>query len=133
MSKIIEQFINDHNQIITNFKHSLTLQEDPHAFKIALIEIKELLINHLQNEDKELYTELNKIGESNEEVKATIAMFTTDIQFATERFLIFISQLDNDADLTSLSDQYLDLVSLIDRRIDREEIILFKLYEKYCT
>lgn len=132
MSGIVTELKKEHEQIIESFKLILTRNYDPVTYRQMINDIKTLLIMHLKKEDQEIYRKLELVGETNLDVLDTLNTFTTDIKFLTERFLTFVTNLEDDFDPKKCSEQFIEIASLIDRRIDREELILFDLYEKYC-
>lgn len=129
---LIDEFKTEHEQLINHFKQCIAKLDEPQSCKTSLNNIKSLLASHIKKEDHEIYKKLETIAQKNDEVRYILDTFTSDLKVLNDRIFMFIANMSDDTRPEFFSDYFQDLASLVDRRLDREETILFKLYEEHC-
>ena len=130
MSLLINQLKDDHKQIATLLNEVNQLGISSQKGQEKLISAKNLLIAHLQREDKELYPVLHKLALGNNELKSNIAVFAKDMKAITDVALQFFSKYEKGGSGVDFGREYGKLFSALTQRITKEENVLYSEYEK---
>jgi len=130
MSKLIEKFKKEHSLIIENInrvkKHGINTVN---GFKELLSSVKDDITAHMKEEDEEFYPKLRKAAKFSQRLKELLGEFDKDMNEITSYILEFF----NDYTATTGSELAMELekfVTILERRILREETFLFAEFEK---
>jgi len=131
---LIQQLKEEHKQISYSFEEIKEVFKGKNHFSDKIINLKELLINHLKLEDKLLYpkfseskqSEIKKIGEDFQEEMTQISKKV--MNFFTKYELQNILKLKED---TQFKTELEEIISAVKKRLEIEENILFPAFEKY--
>jgi len=131
MTELIRKLVNEHvildKELAEIAKPGITTQEKHKK----ILEAKNRIIKHIEHEDRELYTVLNKKAETDSTLKQTLDIFAAEMKEITEKVFTFFAAFENEMGESFLfSREFGKLVGLLKHRIRREEGILYEEYEK---
>ncbi len=131
MTELIQQLVNEHvlldKELQDIMKPGISAQEKHEK----ILQAKNLIIRHIEHEDKELYTVLNRAASSNPVLEQTLEIFAVEMKEITEKVFHFFNTFENEmGESFQFSREFGKLVGLLKHRIRREESILYEEYEK---
>lgn len=100
--------------------------------------LRNALLAHIKKEDEKLYAELRKTANDKniEMVKITIDVFSTAMKGIAERILRFFEKYPGREailkDMDGFQKGFLSVMEDISKRVEKEEKILYPMYEKHC-
>ena len=130
-SKFIEELKEQHRSIIDEFNIllSLLMKEENKSILKQLKKIKSKILKHLKLENKKLYPQLLKIVG---DVSKTAGSFYNEMERIGKKAMEFFDSYTTKAEESKqFRNETKDIISIITRRINIEEDVLFPLYEKY--
>ncbi len=97
-----------------------------------LIKSKTVLLAHLTKEDKQLYPPLHDRAQSDSSLKITLDTFGAEMEEITEFVLNFYQKYSttNNINKTEFSHDVTTLIVALKNRIMKEEVAIYKAYEK---
>ncbi len=99
-----------------------------------IFEFKEKLVAHIKKEDELLYPELERLAQENLELKLTLDMFRDEMVQISEELNNFLNHYPDVASIENRKSDFIKDISkmivLIKNRIIKEEVIIFKQYQK---
>lgn len=126
MSILIDTLKNQHSKILSTLKSAQDLKINTPEGRELLINGKDLILNHLEKEDLELYPKLSE----NEETKQISHSFSGDMKKLIPLVLDFFEKAEN-------NDYSIETAALLGKvyanlkfRIEMEEKILYPAYEE---
>lgn len=131
MSKLITELKQEHQEIT---KLLLELQQigitSPKGFDL-LIQSKTKLLEHLDKEDTKMYPVLFEKAKTDSALKRTLDLFAGDMEKITEFVLDFYEKYSsNNSNNNTFIKDVAYLIASLKNRIMKEEIIIYKAYEK---
>lgn len=131
---------NDHKtimQILDDIK-GFTQTKDIPGITGRMDQLKNGLLAHLKKEDDKIYADLLNVAKERniELVTITINTFSTAMKGIAARVLKFFDKYSNKEEIARLTTEfYKDFQETYEdilKRVDREEKVLYPMYEKYC-
>jgi len=132
MSKLVEELKKEHAAIAEILVKVRELGIGSPEGRTLLISAKESLLAHLRKEDRELYPVLRKKPESDERLKKTMDVFAKDMESISQAALDFFNKYSQGGSGVDFARDFGRLFIVLRGRINKEEDILYKEYEKLC-
>ncbi|MCP4176982.1 MAG: hypothetical protein GY756_04375 [bacterium] len=129
MSELLLELRKDHNDILNSFLMIRKCSTAAEMHKV-IFSLKTQLFEHLVKEDKCLYTHLLISAEKDEKLKEILTLFFSHIKEASALTVKFFTKNEILEDEDDFLDDLEKLISRLVARIDNEESIIFKEYEK---
>ncbi len=130
MSALIEEFKKEHSEIIEAFKEveelGILTKEGQTKFMFLSVD----LLDHLWNEDEQLYPVLREAAEHNKKLKEILSFFINGLGAIHEEMLHFIMQYYQGPIDSNFQREYERLFDALIKRIGYEENILYGEYEE---
>jgi len=130
MSTFIDDLKKDHQKLLGTLQEAQALGWGTCAGRIKLLECKELLVAHLNKENTRLYPEMRKCSHDNASTEKTVGDFTSEMESLTKDVVAFIANADKMTLGMDYARELGKIISIVKRRISREETLLYPLYEK---
>ncbi len=128
MAALIEEFEEEHRQIIDRLLESKRLGVHSMEGRNTLCRMQELLLTHLEKEDKNLYPALREHRERNPELRKMLDLFEEELTgitaFCSEFFEKYVTG-GGGIDFFRDCDK---LYKALENRIQKEEDLLFPYY-----
>jgi hemerythrin-like domain-containing protein len=126
---MIESQKKEHSKIRNAFNNINKFKLDSKEGREALLSAKELILKHLEKEDKEFYHAIREAAKHNQELKELLNEFEKDMDHISSYVIGFFDgySLFNNKDTVASIEK---LVEILKRRMLREDNILFPKYEK---
>jgi hemerythrin-like domain-containing protein len=132
MSKLIEELKQEHSELVSMLSKVTEFGIGSKEREDILFSAKNVLLAHLKKEDAELYPFLRKKTENDKNLELILDMFTRDMETVSKTVLAFFdkySQGDSHSEL-EFAANFGRLLGLLEVRIQKEENILYKEYER---
>ncbi len=132
MSKLVNELIQDHKDI-TNILLELRKTGASSSKGMKLLnQSKSSLLDHLKNEDKQLYPPLREKAQSDLSFKRTLDTFGSEMEKITEFVFEFYQKYsnNNNIDITEFRKDISLFIVSFKNRIMKEEVAIYKAYEK---
>jgi len=130
MLALLEAFKKKHSEIIDILKevkeYSILTKEG----QAKLMSVKRSLIEHLGEEDELFYTVLWKEAEQNKKLKEVLKIFAKDLENISRVVFGFCDRYDKGVLGDRLLGDFETLFMIIRNRMENEENILYREYEK---
>lgn len=99
----------------------------------ALMTSKDLLCQHLKNEDEKLYPELKRVAKNDKKLKEMITEFIEEMKEATKFCQAFFEKYSIGGGGIEFLRDFEKLYDLLKNRIQKEETVLFPKYKELET
>lgn len=130
MSNLVERLKSDHQVLSKLLVEIKEMGVGTDASKQKLMQAKSALLNHLGQEDKELYPVLKKAAANNEDINRKLTSFGKDMEEITQFVLEFFDNVEKDTySRMDYAKNFGKLIAVLSGRISREENVLYPLYE----
>ena len=96
----------------------------------ALMSAKTGLLAHLAREDEHLYPPLMKAAEEDDILRDALEFFTDDIASLAEAALAFFEKYEADGKHPDFEADFEFLVGALVQRIQKEESVIYRMYER---
>ena len=130
MSELIEELKKEHSEIIAKLSRVKELGVTSNEGLSMLLSAKACLLSHLQKEDSKLYPVLRKEAENNTWLKSNLDIFAADTDNISKSVIGFFDKYSDGGSGLEFFKDSLDLLSILDGRIGKEERILYEEYDK---
>lgn len=130
MSKLVDELKKEHEVIVNVLSKVNRLGISTKEGQSELINAKKGLLEHLKKEDDLLYPVLHKEAENDESLQRTLKFFATEMEKITVFVLDFFSKYEKGGSGLEFSKDYGRLFSSLQSRINKEESMLYKAYNK---
>lgn len=130
MSTFIDDLKKDHQKLLGTLQEAQGLGWGTCAGRLKLLECKELLVAHLNKENTRLYPEMRKCSLNNTSTEKTVGEFTSEMESLTKDVVAFIANADKMTLGMDYARELGKIISIVKRRISKEETLLYPLYEK---
>ena len=130
MSELIEELKKEHSEIIDKLNRVKELGVTSSEGLSTLLSAKACLLSHLQKEDSKLYPVLRKEAENNTWLMSNLDIFADDIDNISNAVIDFFDKYSDGGSGLEFFKDSLDLISILDGRIGKEERILYPEYDK---
>lgn len=135
-TQIVISFKKEHAELIEAFesikKFGIEQREGVRAFWKS----ENLLVNHLINEDNNMYPLLKKAAESDPGLKEIVQQFSAEMSNIVDKINHFSKDLiaaEEASDHTGLSNELAEIGKILTRRIKLEEAVIYPAFEKIET
>lgn len=128
MSELIEEFKNDHSEIVKTFievKELGIITKEGQAKFMSLVEV---LLKHICTEDELLYPVLKKASENNRKLKGLLSLFNSDLENIYEDTLKFSTKYSKGIIDSNFQENYERLFETLNLRMLYEESMFFEEY-----
>lgn len=129
-NELVYQLKEEHKEILNRLDRVNVVGLLTNEGKILLLDLKELLVRHLKREDKDLYPLLYKASVVDEELFKITQQFAGEMTEITAFAVNFFEKSVYNKNRFKLAKEYSMLYSALHVRINREEVILYDLYEQ---
>ncbi|MEA3317113.1 MAG: hemerythrin domain-containing protein [Bacteroidota bacterium] len=132
MSKLINELELEHKNLLNNLNELKKIGTTSVKGKELISKTKSTILAHLEKEDKLLYPPLYKKAKTNKSIDNTLDTFATNMESITGYVSKFYKKY-SDNNLMNNNDFSTDItkfIILFKERVMKEEVILFKLYDK---
>ncbi len=129
MTALIEEFKREHSEIIATLNEVEEFSILSREGLVKLVSVKESLLEHLWNEDEQLYPVLRKASEHNKKLKEILDVFANDTENIYEDMLEFFDKYYGGVVSEDFPEENEKFFAAISKRIKDEENILYKEYE----
>lgn len=131
MADLIDSLKQQHEEIIETLEKLKNYSLSSEEKRAMLLEAKNTFLRHLSLEDAKLYPVLRKAGERNKELTRTLDIFASELKEITDKVLGFFEKLE-EYELSNIdfAKEYGKFYELFNRRIRREENVLYEEYRK---
>ena len=130
MSALIEGFKKEHSEIIATLNEVEELSILSREGQAKLVSVKASLLEHLWNEDEQLYPVLRKEAEHNKKLKEILDVFANDTENIYGDMLEFFGKYTEGATDSKFKGAFEHLFAALRTRIRNEENFLYDEYEK---
>ncbi len=130
MSVLIEGFKKEHSEFVKTLKEIKELGVHTKEGHTKLMSLLPALLDHLWNEDEQLYPVLRKAPEHNKVLKEVLSLFVNGLEAIHGEILDFIEKYSGGVIDSTFQKEYERLFDFLNRRIQYEEHVLFDEYEK---
>ncbi len=132
MSNLTNELKNEHKKILEVFTDLQKLGLTSNKSEQLLFKSKELILKHLEKEDRELYPFLFEKAKNDAKLKRTLNIYAKEMDKITLFVNEFYQKYEESNKLRSnFTDNLIKLTVILKDRIRREEIALYKAYDKY--
>lgn len=125
---LIDQLTNEHQALQKLLTEASRAGLDTDSGQQKMGQVKTMLLAHLKKEDTELYPELKKLEDAQAIAHSFQDEMTEISKAAVEFFTFFESRPD---DKMKIAHEFGAFVGALKKRIIREEVTLYPLYEKH--
>ena len=130
MADIVKQLKSEHAHIVNAFKEIRDMGSLSKAALIRLLKARDLLISHIEREDKELYPALRKVAEQDPKVKATLDKLEREMVIVSRVVSQFFNTCKKEGHSLALEGSVPLLCTTVLNRIEKEERLLLPLYAR---
>ena len=130
MADIIKQLKLEHAHIVNAFREIRDMGSLSKAALTRLLKARDLLISHIEREDKELYPALRKMAEQDPKVRATLNQRERDMVIISRVVSQFFNTCKKDGYSLALEGSVPLLCTTVLNRIEKEERLLLPLYAR---
>jgi len=129
MNNFIEQLRKEHTQILDHLQEVKKLGVHTMEGRNVLMAAKDLLCQHLKNEDEKLYPKLKKDAEDDKKLKKIITLFINEMKKTTQFCEVFFEKYSICGGGIEFLRDFEKLYNLLKNRILKEETILYPKYK----
>ncbi|PCI37435.1 MAG: hypothetical protein COB46_13525 [Rhodospirillaceae bacterium] len=130
MTELIKSLKAEHANIVKTLLDVKELGIATNEGHKKLLAAKAGLLAHLEKEDQQLYPELLKLAEEDEIVRDALEFFQEDMVDVSKLALNFFTKYQDDSSNQGFSDDFANLTHLLLQRIQKEESVIYKMYEQ---
>jgi hypothetical protein len=130
MSALIDEFKKEHSEIIATLNEVEELGILSREGLAKLVSVKASLLEHLWNEDEQLYPVLRKEAGHNKKLKEILDVFANDTENIYGDMLEFFGTYTEGAIDSKFTGEFEHLFATLRTRIRNEENFLYSEYEK---
>jgi hemerythrin-like domain-containing protein len=123
----------EHKKIADALNRVVHLGIGTHEGQAELMKAKDLLLSHLQKEDKLLYPVLQKAAKEDSQIKLMLESFAKDMEGISQAALDFFSKYEKGGEGLEFAKDFGHLFSALSLRIRREETRLYRIYEEITS
>lgn len=130
MTELIQALKAEHANIVAILLTVDELGIDTEAGREKLLSAKAGLLAHLKREDDHLYPALRKAAEDDPIIEDALAFFQEDIAPVSKLSLAFFEKYADDISAHDFADDFATLADLLAQRIQKEEAVIYKMYDQ---
>lgn len=128
MPNLIEELINEHKIILAILNEVKTLGISSKAGQEKLLSARELLIAHMNKEDKQYYPAFRRAAENRNDLKLMLDYFVEDMEAVGIKAMHFFNKYAQGGDESDFAGEFKLLYMTLKDRIRTEEETLFKKF-----
>jgi iron-sulfur cluster repair protein YtfE (RIC family) len=128
LSKLVEEFRKEHENILEQLMAVKRMGIHTMEGRNQLMAVKQELLSHLEKEDQHLYPDLDKAAETDHRLKALLEDFEDEMKAFTSYCIEFFEKYSIQGGGIDFFRDFDKLKSALERRIDKEENLLFARY-----
>ena len=133
VGKFIEELKEEHQSIIDRLLKVKRLGVHTMEGRSELIEIKEILLMHLQKEDDRLYPALREVAGKDKNIKHFLDTFEGEMKKISAFSIAFFNKYSVDGGGIEFLRDFDKLRTSLEDRIQREESMLYEKYEELIS
>ena len=130
MSALIEEFKREHSEILAILNEAKELGILSKEGQSKLMSVKEILLEHLWNENERLYPVLWKEAEHNNDIKDVLDLFAVEMENVSIIVQEFFDKYYGGVIDEDFPREFERFFAAISKRIKDEEYILYDEYER---
>ncbi|GAX59543.1 cation transport ATPase [Candidatus Scalindua japonica] len=130
MSALIEKFKKEHSEIVAILKDVKKLGIHSEEGRSKLMSAKEYLLEHLREENEELYPVLRKNTKHNKNLKKDLEIFAIEPEYVSRVVLEFFDKYSEGTINKDFQINFESLFTALNARIRNEEEALYQEYEE---
>ena len=130
MIKLIKELKTEHQNIAAVFQQINALGIITEDAKKLLSKSKRALLDHLQKEDDQLYPPIIQQAQQDPHIAAMLKIFGEELKSLTTAVLAFFEKYEQSGNSKDFTTDFASIFAALGSRIEKEESILFKAYEK---
>lgn len=131
MSKLIQDFKDEHLQISDLLLKARNIGEDNPQCRALLLSAKKMLLAHLNKEDRYLYPVLKEAAKTDSSLASTLQSYAQDMdKISTDVMTFFNTYEDGDHTAENFQSDYKNIIIALSKRIAMEETVLYKAYDQ---
>lgn len=132
MRRLIDELLSEHKKLFALLDEVRNISNQ--NAKEKLIESKNLFLEHLEKEDKELYSKFDEAKSMGINVSENVIQFKTEMTDISKEVINFFnkykSAIENKIQFAS---DFGKIYSLLKIRMNKEELQLYPIYNKYFS
>ncbi len=128
MTSLVEDLISEHKMILAILNEVKSLGISSKSGHQKFLSARDLLISHIDKEDKQYYPALRRAAENNKELKITLDYFVKDMEVVSARALHLFNKYAQGGDESDFAGDLKLLYITLKDRIHTEENTLFKKF-----
>lgn len=125
----IEELKEEHTQILAHLREVKKQGVHTMEGRNSLMAAKDLLCQHLKNEDDKLYPDLKRAAKDDKKLKKMVALFINEMKKASKFCEAFFKKYAISGGGIEFFQDFEKLYSLLQNRIQKEESILYPEYK----
>lgn len=129
-SKLVEELKKEHAAMVDTFDEVWKLGISNKKSRDMLLSAKELFILHLKKEEEKIYPVIRKAAESSPHLQVVLDTLARDIEEISKSAIVFFDKYSAAGHDAEFEADFSTLYSRITIRIQQEEDILYKEYER---
>ncbi|MFO0754303.1 MAG: hemerythrin domain-containing protein [Thermodesulfovibrionales bacterium] len=133
MSQLVEELRRDHVAMVDMLNKVKDLGIASKEAQATLLAAKTNLLAHLKKEDLHLYPRMQKAAESNSSVRMVLDSFTKEMGELSKFALQFFDNYSQGGSGIEFAKDFGRLFATLRTRLQREESILYKEYDKLAS
>ncbi len=130
MTELVQALKAEHANIVEVLLAVKELGIHTEAGRKKLLSAKNELLAHLEREDAHLYPALLTAAEDDSIVEDAMAFFQEDMVSVSNLALAFFDKYADATDADAFADDFAALAALLTQRIQKEEAVIYRMYEK---
>jgi hemerythrin-like domain-containing protein len=127
-TNLIEDLKIEHAKIAKALNEVISIGLSNEEGRKKLMDAKEMLMQHLEKEDKYLYPVLEEAAKEDRQIKHTLDSFLKDMEAITKLALDFFEKYEKGGGGLEFANDFGHLYTSLSMRIRREENYLYKIF-----
>ena len=131
MADILDQLKEEHDRLIEAFKEIRDMGSLTQEAQARLFRARDLLLSHIEREDKELYPALRQVAERDAEVKALLDQLEGEMGDVSKAVSLFFTTHRLEGGPVMFKGSVASLCTTVLDRIQKEERLLLPAYARH--
>jgi len=130
VSEFIEELRKEHTEIRDSLLQISNMDLFSEEARSRLIEVRDLLVEHLQKEDQEMYPRLKEASLEDEHFQDILNYLEGEIKLISQFVFIFFDKYSKKSSPAGIEREFNLISSTLIKRIEKEEEFFFPKYER---
>jgi hypothetical protein len=131
MSSLVEELITEHKIILAILDEVKSLGISSKFGQQKFLSARDLLISHMNKEDKQYYPAFRRAAENNKDLKIILDYFLKDMEIVSARAMHLFNKYAQGGDESDFAGDLKLLYMTLKDRIHTEEVTLFKKFSPF--